>query len=166
LIDGIDTICNWLKAGSGFLFIHGGCGCGKTYLSCAIKHKFNIENIKCDLFFSSDIVLKLKESFQNKNDDEKETEFDIIKKCSPSPREEKYDFFAIFDDFGAQKLSEYAIESWYHIVDRRYRNNNKTIFTSNLTLKDISLFMSDRIASRIASGIIFEMSGTDKRLIK
>ena len=39
-----------------------------------------------------------------------------------------------------------------------------TIFTSNITLKEISVLMSDRIASRIASGDVFELKGSDRRL--
>jgi DNA replication protein DnaC len=178
-IEGIEKINEWLHTSSGFMFIHGGCGCGKTHLACSIKKEYNRKGIKCDLIFSSDVFLQLRKSFNNKDD----SEFDIIERLSPDPdstserriiveslekqrRKALEQSLMIFDDVGAQKISDYVIEAWYNIINRRYMYNLKTIFTSNLSLKEISLCMSDRIASRLASGEVFKIEASDRRLNK
>jgi DNA replication protein DnaC len=158
------VITDFTETGSGFLFIHGTCGCGKTHAMCSIKKNMNIKNMFCILFFASEIFLTIRKSFSEKE----ESEESIIRKCSPKIQDpfNYIDHFAIFDDIGAQKISDYVIEVWYNIINDRYMNGYKTIFTSNLSLKEISLTMSDRIASRLASGIVYEMQGNDRRLIK
>ena len=160
--DKIDTVLNWIKKPDGFLFIHGACGCGKSHLACAIKYHFNEMKISVKLAFSSELFLELRKSFNKK--EIVDGEYSIIEKYAPEYKE-KLDI-CIFDDVGAQKISEYVIEAWYDIIDRRYRNNYPTIFTSNFSLKEISICMTDRIASRLASGTIFELPGKDRRLIK
>lgn len=175
----IDPVLEWVKNPVGFLFVHGCCGCGKSYLSSAIKYAFNTTGIQSDLFFCSDMFLRLRNSFKNKDEDE--DEFKLIKKYAPdetklvdkkgvyfgsSKEEVPNKHVAIFDDVGAQKISEYAIEAWYNIIDRRYMFQHPTMFTSNLSLKEISICMTDRIASRLASGKVFELKGPDRRLSK
>lgn len=149
----IDRVLEWAKKPSGFLYIHGTTGTGKTHLLCAIKKRYNEIGVKSHLFFSSDIFLEIRNSFNSKDGI---TEDDIIKKCTSG--------IAFFDDFGAQKNSEFSIETWYNIINTRYMEGLPTIFTSNNTLKEISVLMSDRIASRIASGEVFELKGADRRL--
>jgi DNA replication protein DnaC len=70
----------------------------------------------------------------------------------------------IFDDFCTQKFWDGAIETWFNIINIRYMENMPTVFTSNLTLGEIAISMSDRISSRLASGVVFELKGNDKRI--
>jgi DNA replication protein DnaC len=161
-IEGIKVVVEWLKKKDGFLFIHGPCGCGKTHLACAIKYSENAMKCPCDLVFSSELFLKLRSSFNRRDIYEDE----IIEEYSSCRGDDTKKRLVIFDDMGVQKISDYVIESWYNIINRRYMNNLPTIFTSNLSLKEISLTMTDRIASRLASGIVYEMQGNDRRLIK
>jgi len=48
----------------------------------------------------------------------------------------------------AEKTTEWALQTLFVIIDRRYRNMVKTIITSNLSLNEISEKIGDRIASR------------------
>jgi len=171
--ENIDPVLKWVEHPKGFLFVHGNCGCGKTHLSAAIKKKFNIENKLCFLEFSSNLFLKLRNTF-NKTNNETESGFinqyapdeGYIKSRTQAGGKVDVEICGIFDDIGAQKISEYVIEAWYNIIDRRYMFDYPTMFTSNLSLKEISFCMTDRIASRIASGVIFELKGNDRRLVK
>lgn len=149
----IDTVLEWARKPSGFLFIHGKTGTGKTHLICSIKKRYNEIGVNSSLFFSSEIFLEIRNSFNSKSITSEE---EIIDKCT--------DGIAFFDDFGTQKNTEFSIETWYNIINKRYMKDIPTIFTSNITLKEISILMSDRIASRIASGEVFELNGTDRRL--
>lgn len=150
----IEPVIEWAKKPSGFLFIHGTTGTGKTHLVCSIKKRYNELRFDSELFFSSDVFLEIRNSFNSKVGHSEE---EIIKKCTRST-------IAFFDDFGTQKNSEYSIETWYNIINARYMNNLPTVFTSNLKVKEVSEIISDRIASRIASGLVFELKGTDRRL--
>jgi DNA replication protein DnaC len=151
----IKPIIDWLNNPKESLYITGPCGTGKTHLATAIAYYLRDLEKECAFVIASNLFLQLRNSF---NSDDK-NEMDIINKYS-SPS------FAIFDDIGAQKISDYVIEAWYNIIDTRYGKVLPTVFTSNMTLSEISTFMSDRIASRIASGLIFELHGNDRRLIR
>jgi len=151
----IDPVLEWVNDPRGFLFVHGVCGCGKSHLASAIQYKHNCEKKECRLAFSSDLFLKIRSSFGSNAE---HTERELIEGYSSGLR--------IFDDIGAQKISDYVIEAWYNIIDKRYMDEVPTMFTSNLSLKEISLCMTDRIASRIASGKIFELKGKDRRLMR
>jgi len=151
----IGPVIEWAKKPAGFLYIYGNTGTGKTHLLCSMKSRYNELDIYSRLFFSSEVFLRIRKSFNN---DHGETESDIIEHCSGN-------FIAFFDDFGSQKMSEYALETWYNIINTRYMGNYPTVFTSNITLKEISSQMSDRIASRLASGVIFELKGDDQRIV-
>ena len=43
----------------------------------------------------------------------------------------------VFDDLGAERSSEYALENVFMLVDERYRARKPLIVTSNLTLNDL-----------------------------
>lgn len=154
----IQSIIPWIEKPSGFLYVHGECGTGKTHLACAIKKDWNIKNKESFISFSSDLFIRIRSSFN----DSGESEADIIYEFTG----DRYKRFGIFDDIGAQKISEFVLETWYNIIDKRYRDDIPTMFTSNLSLKELSILMGDRITSRIASGAVFELKGNDKRLQK
>jgi DNA replication protein DnaC len=149
-----DEVSNWIESPEGFLFIWGSCGTGKSHLACATAMRLRSRGLTTGIEFSSDLFLRLRASF---NGTGKESE--IIDNMSSG-------IVMIFDDVGAQKISDYTIEAWYTIIDRRYRNGYPTMFTSNLSLKEVSAYMSDRVASRLASGIQYELKGPDRRFVK
>ena len=43
----------------------------------------------------------------------------------------------IFDDLGAERNTDYALEKIYNIVDSRYRRQKPMIFTTNLTVAEM-----------------------------
>jgi len=153
---GLGPISAWIDKPEGFLFTYGKCGCGKTHLACAIKRHWNEIGISSGIAFSSSFFVELRNTFSSNSG----TEEQFIYKYAPP---EGSGSPAIFDDIGAQKMSEYAIETWYNIIDRRYMFGHPTMFTSNMSLSEIAK-ISERIASRLASGIVFELVGEDRRL--
>jgi DNA replication protein DnaC len=153
-----ETAYNWLISGSGFLFIHGATGCGKTHLSCALAKYCNKNKRHLRLEFASDLFMRIKKSY---SDESAASEEYIINSLSPDGNQAHT---VIFDDIAAQRVTDWTLEIWYNIIDRRYRNGQKTMFTSNLSIGEISKIMNDRIASRLASGIVHKMDGEDRRL--
>jgi DNA replication protein DnaC len=58
--------------------------------------------------------------------------------------------FLVLDDFGAFKPTDWAVQLLYSIIDHRYNWLKKTIFTSNLSLEQVSIVLEDsRITSRM-----------------
>ena len=71
----------------------------------------------------------------------------------------------VLDDLGAEKSSEYAVQQLFLVIDHRLRNKKLTFITSNYSIKDLSKYVSQRIASRILEMCRVEiLSGGDYRL--
>jgi len=160
----IAPVLKWAENPSGFLYVTGKVGAGKTHLACAVKKKLNADGRVSSLVFSADMFLALHKSFNSKKNAkaDKADEDVIIKKYAPDSGGD----IAIFDDVGAQKVSDYTTDAWYKIIDRRYRNNSPTMFTTNLSPEELDLRLGDRIISRIVSGTVFNFPGDDRRIKK
>jgi DNA replication protein DnaC len=169
------------------LFIHGSPGTGKTHLAVGLMYEWipNGVNLVADPYGafdddglpkivvknefdnfsmfripkflpSTEFFLEIKETYDKKN----QTESEVISNYS------FYDILVI-DDLGAEKISEWSRQLFYILLDRRYRDMKQTIITSNLSLKEVSERLDDRIASRIAEmGEIIKMDGKDYRINK
>lgn len=152
----LGKITPWIKAPHKFLLIIGPTGTGKTHLVCAMAMEFRRRDISTEIVFSSDLFRSLRSSFNRVNPAEP-TESQIIERLIRAP-------ILICDDIGVQKQTEYVIEAWYNIIDTRARGCNPTVFTTNLSVKEISEYMSDRVASRLLSGIVVSLGGKDRRV--
>lgn len=73
--------------------------------------------------------------------------------------------FLVLDDLGVEKTTEWSLQTLYVLVNRRWREQKRTIFTSNLSLADLGAKLSDRISSRIGGMCrVIELTGKDRRL--
>lgn len=156
-------------------FITGPVGTGKTHLISAIakeyvfryaKHSdgsndnFNPDAIgsepKLPIFITlPEFLFELKQSYDNKTTD---TEDYLLKKYSSCD-------VLLLDDLGAEKSSEWSIQILFLLIDRRYSQMKKTFISSNLSLKEISEQLDDRIASRINQMCdVLKLTGKDKRV--
>ena len=146
------------------LFIQGACGTGKTHLAVAIAKGLYLKRIResqkemdisPDIFYNfQEIAIKVKSSFRTQD----ESMFDVIRPCLTR--------FKIIDDIGAAKPTETTIEALYLVVNTRYDDCLPTIYTSNLTLKEMSGSYGDRIASRLAACTQIKLVGADRRIIQ
>jgi hypothetical protein len=156
---------------SGGLFLTGGRGNGKTRLAVALMRE-HLKKVKVTevcgttpiipktslpIFVAvPELLLSLRESY-SRNDT---SEGEIISKYTEGS-------LLVLDDLGAEKSTEWSINILYIIIDRRYRDEKKTIITSNLSLDELADKLDDRIASRIAGMCtVVPMGGADRRLIK
>jgi DNA replication protein DnaC len=73
-----------------------------------------------------EFLLKIRDCYSNDHPESK-----IINEYSSAP-------MLVIDDPGAEKASEFAIQSLYVLIDRRYREQLPTIVTTNLTLPAIA----------------------------
>jgi DNA replication protein DnaC len=64
----------------------------------------------------------------------------------------------VLDDLGAEMATEWARDILYTIVNHRYNQMLPTIVTSNMSAAEIASKHHDRMGSRLASGIVVNLS--------
>lgn len=70
----------------------------------------------------------------------------------------------IWDDIGANKLSEYDYNNLATYIEQRRLNNKSNIFTGNLTENELKIALGNRLTSRIWNGSsLVEFKGHDRR---
>ena len=94
-------------------------------------------------------------------DYEGESESKIVDKCIKAQ-------LLVIDDLGIEITNDWSRQNLHYIIGSRYDNMSPTIFTSNLSLLDLSDKLQDsRIPSRIVEmceGNILELGNIDKRI--
>lgn len=166
----IRELCDY----DGSVFITGPAGTGKTHLAASLlrdtvyrqgmmraawDEEDRIRTPKMSYAWQTvpEVLLDLRASFKERSE---ETEKEIIDSLSSVD-------YLVLDDMGAEKSSDFSIQSLYLVIDRRYSEERKTIVTSNLSIAQIADKLGDRIASRIAGMCrVIELKGRDRRLNK
>jgi DNA replication protein DnaC len=151
----IAPILKWAENPTGFLFVNGPVGTGKTHAACAVQKRLNAAGRHSTLVFSAEMFQELHKSFGKQSNKDEGSIVDQYAKG-----------IAIFDDVGVQKTSDYTTDAWYKIIDQRYRYNIPTMFTTNHTVGELAEKLGVRTASRIASGVRLTFGGDDRRVIK
>lgn len=146
------------------LFVTGSFGTGKTHYAIAAM-KYYIDNLPDSCFVQPfnrlpafitvpELLLKIRSVFS-------------LQKCE----DEIVDKYAnvallVLDDLGAEKTTEFSLQTLYIILNRRYNEQLQTIITSNLTLDEVKDRLGDRIASRVAGMCsVLKIVGKDRRLV-
>lgn len=127
--------------------LHGEAGCGKTYR--AVQMTANGA-----MFVSIPVYIR---EMREMATDDTDPRWYAIKRIKNAKR-------LILDDLGAEKLTDFAAEILYDLIDYRWGNLLETVVTSNLSPSEIAAKHGDRIASRILGfGKPVSMIGTDRR---
>ena len=161
-----------LRSPAGSVFLAGLRGVGKTHYAVALMREYllNAEPIRNakNLFYehglglpeaafitAPELLLAIRDSF---GENSERTEKEIIDQYADSD-------FLILDDLGAEKTSQYSLQTLYTLLDRRYREERRTVITSDLGLDALAAKLDDRIASRIAGLCrVLTLKGPDKRV--
>lgn len=104
------------------LLLWGGVGTGKTFAAACIAN----ELLKRQVPVMMTSFVKLLEMIQSG----KEHDAVILSKLNRAK-------LVIFDDLGAERGTEYALEKVYSIVDERYRKKLPSIYTTNLSVPEM-----------------------------
>ena len=104
------------------LIFWGSVGTGKSFAAACIANY--LLDRKVPVVMTS--FVKLLEVFQSGRDEETS----ILNRLG-------YAKLVIFDDLGAERGTDYALEKVYNIVDSRYRKNLPMILTTNLTIEEM-----------------------------
>lgn len=144
------------------IYIHGTVGSGKTHLMYAIgKHIEDdtpLGGIRVRAYNTTELLQDIRNDFNSSDPySRKHTLADLL----------EFRGLLLLDDIGSEKLSDWVMETFYSIVNRRYEDCLPTIFTSNLPLSELAERIGDRTVSRVVESCdVFELSGNDRRLKK
>lgn len=139
----------------GSVLMTGKTGCGKTHLAVAIVTELvkRSRRLYCRFITAPELLLEIRATYGTNNETSEEA---IIKEYSDCD-------LLILDDLGAEKTSEFSIQSLYLIIDRRNRELKPTIITTNLSLEEIEKKIDARMASRLADMKIIKLNMPDYR---
>lgn len=126
----------YLKQGRG-LVLAGNCGTGKTFYAACIANALIDSGYEVKVTNFATLINEIQGTYQGKND--------IIRGLNKYP-------LLVIDDLGAERNSEFMLETVWNIVDSRYNSGLPLIVTTNLTLQELHNpgdIRRDRIYDRI-----------------
>lgn len=138
------------------LYIHGPVGTGKTCAAQCLALREIVKGRRSALVANVPAMLAtIRRSFGATGES---TDIDQVAQCVR---------LLVLDDLGAEKLTDWALETMFLIVDRRVQRGLPMIITSNLSLRDLEKTAGPRIADRIAEAcdVVF-MGGQSFRVKK
>ena len=120
----------------GWLFLHGGCGVGKTHLAVAIALA-TMEHHSQSIYFAvvPDLLDHLRATFDPTRGVAYDDRFNSIRNAH----------LLVLDDLGTESTTPWAREKLYQLFNHRYNERLPTVVTSNQELRAID----ERIASRL-----------------
>ena len=121
------------------LFMSGCAGCGKSHLAVAILAGV-IEKGYSGLYYNSpDLLADIRATFDKGSElNEDEILQDVLTRD-----------LLVFDDLGAERLSDFVLDRFYLIFNERYESCKPVIVTTNLNEAELEERVGSRIMSRI-----------------
>lgn len=145
--------------GGGGVFLSAPGGAGKTHLACAAL-KVCLSRGKSVRFYQAvDLAEYLRSLCFDPSEISEQQAIERLAKVE----------VLFLDDLGAGKITDYARDALYRIIDRRYRAELPVFVTSNLDFDRLAKKIDDRVASRLAAmceGGIVRYRDEDWRLKK
>lgn len=147
-------------------FITGGVGVGKTHMAEKFleEEKSRWEEIRQT--FAEPNWQRFEDHFKFYECPTITLEARMPKRAMEIIKEATKAYMVVLDDLGMSKTSSYNTDIIYIIINKRWKEKKLTIVTSNLTLKQISELIDDRLTSRLSAFELIEIIGKDKRLKK
>lgn len=109
----------YAQAPSGWFFLHGKHGCGKTHLAAAIANHCQAHGVPTIIVTTADLIDYLRASFEQNAQLSFDRRFNELKQFP----------LLILDDFRTTTASPWAREKLYQLIDHRYLGLLPTVFT-------------------------------------
>lgn len=137
------------------LYFYGTVGTGKSFLSSCIA-KALMQKGHSVIYFSASGLMDVisNYSFNHKQRDENEAAYHDIYECD----------LLIIDDLGTESINDFTISQLFTCLNERSLRKKSVIISTNLSLKELRDYYSERIFSRIVGNFLFcKMTGPDIR---
>lgn len=157
-----NSMCDFVNDGKNLYIFSSITGNGKTAWSLKLIqeyiHKIWYEkDLTCEFLFISvpRYLLSIKDAISNNNE-----YANHIKKNILSAN------LVVWDDIATKGMTEFETENILSVVDARINAQKANVFTSNILPQELSLYVGDRLASRIVGNSIqVQFFGNDKRIL-
>lgn len=136
-------------------YIHGGVGTGKTHIAYAL---YRSDIARGARFWNvTELLREIRADFERPHNEKQRVEESLM----------SHRGILFLDDIGAEKVTDWVLETFYLIINHYYNERLPIVFTSNCRIKELDSRIGDRIASRIVESCdIIELTGADRRLAK
>lgn len=132
-----DQVRSFMEKKRNIMLLMGGPGTGKTYL-CAALLPWAAKTFPSVRYYNeSNLLIKLRKAIEREGDPFLEIQHLLD------------DHFIIVDDIGSNNLNDWRKDNIQHIVEYRYTLQLPTIFTTNLSERELRSNLHPRIASRL-----------------
>lgn len=121
------------------ILMTGSVGCGKSHLAVAILREVIGKGYSGLYYNSPDLMRDLRATIARSSEI---TEDDLLEDVTSTD-------LLVFDDVGAEKMSEYVIDRFYLIINERYEGCKPVIITTNLDEEALESRLGKRIVSRL-----------------
>lgn len=130
--------CDSFASNSKGIILRGPCGCGKTHLAAAIINRLAERGIYGRFEVVPELLEDIKNGF-NRQDSKVTASINQLKEAP----------LLVLDDLGAEKVTDWAREQIFIIVNRRYENMLPTVITTNYTTAELVSRLGKRTVSRL-----------------
>lgn len=137
------------------LYFYGTVGTGKSFLSSCIAKALMQKGYSVIYFSASGLMDTISNySFNHKQRSETEAGYQDIYDCD----------LLIIDDLGTESINDFTISQLFTCLNERSLRKKSVIISTNLSLKELRDYYSERIFSRIVGNFLFcKMTGPDIR---
>lgn len=135
------TVANYAKAPSGWLFLMGGVGSGKTLLAAGCANAVT-ERQTVTYASAPKLLRHIRAGFEDRSADAR------LEAVQTTP-------ILVIDDIGAEQLTDWSESLLFDLLNQRYHYDRCTILTSNLHHDQLPPRIASRIVERCdRSGVI------------
>ena len=120
LRDALNEARDFAEKPEKWLYLHGRTGVGKTHIAVAIANVQAKKGAVVTFWSVPDLLDNLRNTFGNSNEKPFYSLFESVRNCE----------LLILDDFGAQQMTDWALEKLYQIISYRHDRLLPTIITS------------------------------------
>jgi len=155
IIERLAALRSWRgdEGESSIAFITGRPGSGKTHLTVATLRRYIESGRKGALFVTvTEWLQDMKNGF---SDGTSAGVMRMVKNAN----------LLAFDDIGSEMATDWVRDSVYQVINYRLNDMKPTIVTSNLRPSEIAESYHERLASRLASGLVIDLAYLPDRRI-